>query len=104
MLHKTVIIFSDERMRLCQRLSLASLLFLLFILLALKYPPCCDVYMLHRGKTEASWTRNLTALVRPQAETTLAEPSPSLCTGKEINLVVAVVSAPSNSWARYVIR
>ena len=70
--------------------------FLLFVLLAVKYPPYGP--LLYRAETEAG------GLVRPQEETVLAEPAPRPCKGKEINLVVAVISAPQNFRARSVIR
>ena len=68
----------------------------IFIILAVRYPPGYPA--LYRDETEAG------VLVRPQEETVLAEPAPWPCTGKEINLVVAVISAPQNYRARSVIR
>ena len=48
--------------------------------------------------------RTLQVLVRPQEMTVLAEPAPSPCRDQQVNLVVAVVSAPANFLARSVIR
>ena len=80
----------------------ASLVYILYLLMTITYN-CCDG--LHRSKTEAGLARSdQTELLRPQEETVLAEPVPRPCKGKEINLVVAVISAPQNYRARSVIR
>ena len=83
----------------------ASLLGYLLIFLAVKYPPHC------KGKENADEVRrgrgregSLEVLVRPQEQTVLAEPAPSPCRDQQVNLVVAVVSAPTNFMARSVIR
>ena len=91
----------------------ASLLGYLLIFLAVKYPPHCEgkenadeVRHYHRGERGRGRGRegSLEVLVRPQEQTVLAGPVPSPCRDQQVNLVVAVVSAPTNFMARSVIR
>ena len=50
------------------------------------------------------YMRNLTVFIRPREDTVLAEPEPSPCRDRQINLVLVVISAPANFLERSTIR
>ena len=95
------------QMKYCRVPLFASLLCYLLIFLAAKYPPYPDgLHRVEKGDDvrRGRRGRTLQVLVRPEEKTVLAEPAPNPCRDQQVNLVVAVVSAPAHFLARSVIR
>ena len=91
----------------------------LYLLLCVVCCWCCCSVLLRSGKEEEeeesseealnwyqTWYHRLNPaeIVRRGEETALVEPARSLCRGQEVNLVLAVISAPGNTIGKVAFR